>query len=289
VAPPPSSSGAVAAIEDEAPPSMDAGESGVIVALRRFLASRQKDEGRQFVWGVVVLKLYGPRPKKINVELVEDITHLAIVRALEAKTPPWTVGGIRGWVRRVTKCVIADYFSEREDDEEYLEPGVEVADLAGDRHGPHTDWGAREHLVAKYIESQIGEDAYKVESFRMMMENGVAGRSLDELAAEHRTTPTALSNRFLRLRAQLAPRVSIMDREKPRRAILLALFFLGAAALVALAIVLWSHLFPLPPSTILPVPSASAAPAPAPSFDNALPTAPDDDAGPTDLKPKPPR
>jgi DNA-directed RNA polymerase specialized sigma24 family protein len=269
---------------------MDAVESPVIVALRRFLASKQKDEGRQFVWGVVVLRLYGPRPKKINEELVEDITHLAIVRALEARTPPWTEGGIRGWVRRLTKCAVADYFRDQEDDEENLEPGVEVADLASDRHGPHTDWGAREHLVAKYLESQIGDDAYKKESFRLMMENGVAGRSLDELAAEHGTTPTALSNRFLRLRKELAPRVSIMDREKPRRTILLALFFLGAAALVGLAIDLWSRLFtPPPPLPILPVPSASAAPAPAPTFDNALPTAPDDDAGPTELKPKPPR
>ena len=266
----------------------------MILALRRFLASREKKEGRQFVWGVVVLKLYGFKPKKIDVELVEDITHLAIVPALEAKTPPVTVWGIRGWVRRVTKCAVADYFRDREDDDENLEPDVEAADLAGDRLGPRTDWGAREHLIAKYLEGEIGEDAYKKESFRLMMENAVAGRSLDELSAEHDTTPTALSNRFLRLRAQLAPRVSIMDREKPRRTVLLALFFFGVAALVGLAIVLWRLFYtpPLPP-TILPVPSASAAPAPAPepTFDNALPTEPpappDPDAGgkPPRLKP----
>jgi len=265
-------------------------EGEVMAALRRFLSSRAKDEGRQFIWGAVVWKLYGPKPKKINVELVEDITHLAVVRALEANIPPWTVGGIRGWIRRVTKCTVADYFRDREDDEENLEPDVEVADLGGDRHGAHTDWGAREHLIAKYLEGEIGEDAYKKESFRLMMENAVAGRSLDELADEHHTTSTALSNRFLRLRKELAPRVSIMDREKPRRTILLALFFFGAAALVGLAIVLLSLFFaPPPPPTILPVPSASAAPAPGPTFDNALPTAPADDAGPTDLKPKPPR
>jgi hypothetical protein len=95
----------------------------------------------------------------------------------------------------------------------------------------------------------------------------------------HSLSHTFRANRIYRLRKELTPKISIMDREKPRRAILLLLFLLVGAVLAALVFALW-HLFspappvPPPPSP-LPVPTATASAPPSPTFDNALPTAPD--------------
>jgi hypothetical protein len=166
-----------------------------------------------------------------------------------------------------------------------------------DRHEPATDWGAREHLIVKFLEARIGDDPRKVETFRLLMEARVVGRSLEELAREQRTTPTALKKRLQRLIDELIPHVSIMDREKPRRMFLLALFFFGAMALLAVVVaLLWNVLRPPPPPALPvvepPAPSASAPPAPEPppEFDNALPTqpgpAPSGDAGAKDLERK---
>jgi len=300
---PASSANAVAAVDADEPPPSGERVGGVVVALRRFLASEQLDEGRRFVRAIVVRRLYGPRPKKDAVDdtLVDDLTHAALERALTAKSPPWTERGMPGWVSRVTRCAVADRFRGLEDDVENLDRKADVVNWA-DRRQPATDWGAREHLIAKFLESKIGDDPYKVETFRLMMEARVVGRSLEELAREHRTTPHALKMRFQRLTRELVPHVSLMDREKPRRAILLALLFFGALALVALLIAfLWGALRPAPPPAVPALeplaPSASAppAPGPAPRFDDALPTKPgpaptrDVSPAPQDLKPPLPR
>lgn len=300
---PASSANAVAAVDADEPPPSGERVGGVVVALRRFLASKQPDEGRRFVRAVVIRKLYGSKPKKeaIDGALVDDLTHAALERALTAKSPPWTERGIPGWVARVTKCAVADYFRGLEDDEENLDREADVTNWSN-RHEPPTDSGAREHLIAKFLESKIGHDPYKLETFRLMMEARVVGRSLEELARAHHTTPHALKMRFQRLTRELVPHVSLMDREKPRRAILLALLFFGAFALVALLVaVLWGALRPAAPPAVPalepPAPSASAppAPGPAPRFDDALPTKPgpaptrDVSPAPQDLKPPLPR
>jgi hypothetical protein len=273
---PSSSPSAVAAAVDEATPSFDPGLSRVVAALLRFVGSKDRDKGRAFIRGVVMHKLYGPKkPKKMDADLVDELTHLAALRALEARTPPWTEWGIPGWVARVTKRAIADYFSSREDDDEYLDREADAVEWS-DRHAPATDWGAREHLIAKYIEGLIGDDAGKKHTFRLMMEKEVVGRSVEELAAENGTTPSGLSNRFHKLRKELYPHVSIMDEEKPRRTFILALlFFFGLGALVAIAIALWHLLAPpqLLPEPLPPLPSATAAPAP--SLDIAQPPEPE--------------
>jgi len=98
---PASSANAVAAVDADEPPPSGERVGGVVVALRRFLASEQPDEGRRFVRAIVVRKLYGPRPKKDAVDgvLVDDLTHAALERALTAKSPPWTERGIQGGSR----------------------------------------------------------------------------------------------------------------------------------------------------------------------------------------------
>jgi hypothetical protein len=94
----PSSGRAVSAVAEEAPPPSGVTESRVIAALRRFLASREKDEGDDFIKGVIIRKL----GKDIEPALLDDLVHLAQVAALEAQSPPWTVFGVRGWMFRVT-------------------------------------------------------------------------------------------------------------------------------------------------------------------------------------------
>jgi len=263
----------------------------VVEALLRFLDSHEKDKGRAFIRRVVIRKLYGRRKNTpINADIVDEITNMAAVRALAAKTPPWTEYGIPGWVARVTKNTVVDYFREERSHKEQLRRDVDVAELPGSQHGPATDWGARAHLIAKYLDSIIGDDPRKVETFRLMCEKELHGRSLAELAAQHKTTEAALSMRIHKLRKELIPHRAIMDQEKPRRAILVGLWVGAGAIVVRVIVAIWLWLLPPPhPPVIevLPAPSASAAPAPMPTFNQAFPTV-TPDAGTTDKTPPPP-
>jgi DNA-directed RNA polymerase specialized sigma24 family protein len=284
----PSSGRAVSAVAEEAPPPSGVTESRVIAALRRFLASREKDEGDDFIKGVIIRKL----GKDIEPALLDDLVHLAHVEALEAQSPPLTVYGVRGWMFRVTRRAIAHYFKARKDDDENLEPGAEVSDWT-DRHAPQTDWGARELLITNWLGKQIGDDPVRVKTFRLMVEHEVHGRTLGELAAENRTTEGALSSRFYKLRQELIPRLALMDQEKPRRAIFVLLFLFACGVIAAVL-----YLLLLGPTPIAPTATPVLRPAPTttasvvePTFDNALPTQPsaspdvDDGKKPPPLKP----
>jgi len=272
----PSSGRAVSAVAEEEPPPSGVTESRVQVALREFLGSREKKKGDDFIRGVIIQKL----GKDLDPGMLDDLMHLAHVDCLEGKSPPWTVDGVRGWVFRVTRRAIAHYFQARKEDENSLDPDGVAADHF-DRHAPSPDWGAREHFICKWLEKQVGDDPVRRDTVQVMLEKEVAGRSLAELAAERGTTVSALSNRIHKLRKELAPRVALMDEEKPRLFILGALWLFGLGAFLTAIVLAWHFLFPAPPPprpAPLPVPSASAAPAPAPTFDNAFPTQPD--AGP---------
>ncbi len=280
----PSSGRAVSAVADEAPPPSGVTASRVTVALWLFLASNEEKKGDDFIRSVIVRKL----GRDLEPDLLNELVQLAHARALDAKSPPWTEGGIPSWVGRVTRCAIADYFRARQDDDDNLDPDAHAHDPF-DRHAPQTDWGAREHLIAKWLEKEIGPDPRRRETFKLILEHEIAGKSLKELAVEHGTTERALSNRFHKLRKELAPKVALMDEEKPRRAVLLALLFFGACALVAVLYALWHLWLPPapPPPRMLPEPVPTASAAPAPTFDQALPTTPAvNDAG--DLKPQQP-
>ena len=225
---------------DEAPPPSGVTLGRVRAALVQFLASREKKQGADFIRSVITRKL-GP----VHSDMMDELVHLATVEALQAQSPPWTVGGIPAWVARVTRRQIAQYFERRADDEENIDPN-ETPDEWHEHHAPATDWGAREHLICKWLEQRIGPAPRRRETFRLILEHEIAGRSLEELAVEQKTTKSALANRFLKLRKELAPQVALMDQEKPRRAVLLALFFFGACALVALVYLLVHLLLPPP-------------------------------------------
>ena len=250
----------------------------VKAALRAFLASVEKGKGSDYIRSVIVQKL-GP---KLEPDLRNELVQLATLEALEAKSPPWTVGGIPGWVARVTRRQIAHYFRARKDDEDNLDPRAEPSDTF-DRHAPQTDWGAREHLIAQWLDEAIGPDPRRRETFKLILDHEIAGKTLGELAAEYHTTESALSNRFHKLRRQLVPKAALMDQEKPRRAVLLALFVFGLGALVALVTWLLRLWLPVsPPIPVVPEPIPTLSAAPSPSFDQAFPTpssAPANDAG----------
>jgi DNA-directed RNA polymerase specialized sigma24 family protein len=269
----PSSARAVAAFADEPPPPSGVSLNPVKTALLEFLASRERKKGRDFVTSVIIRRL----GKDIDPDLLDDLVRYAMLEALQASSPPWTVGGIPGWVGRVTRRQIAHYFQAREDDDENLDPSAHAHDPS-DRHAPQTDWGAREHLIAKWLDKEIGPSPRRRETFQLILEHEVAGKTLAELAAENRTTERAIANRIHKLRKELAPKVARMDEEKPRRFVLLALLGLGiAAVLFVLYLLLQPLLFasrPRPPA-IVPAPAPTLSAAPLPEFDQAFPTTPD--------------
>jgi len=265
----PSSGRAVSAVESEPPPPSGVTLDPVRVALRQFLASREKKKGGDWIRRVIIKKL----GDDLEPALLDDLVQAAFQDALEARSPPWFIAAIPSWVARVTRRAIAHYFQAKKDDNENLDRDAVAADQF-DRHAPQTDWAAREHLINKWMHKQIGHDPVKMATLDLMMQAHVVGRSLRELAVENHTTESALSNRFHKLRNELAPKVARMDEEKPR---MLILFFLGFCLFFAALFLAWHFLFAAPPPTlpILPAPSASAAPAPAPTFDQAFPTQPD--------------
>jgi DNA-directed RNA polymerase specialized sigma24 family protein len=266
----PSSGRAVRAVASEPPPPSGVAANPMRAALLQFLASREKKKGRDWIRRVIVKKL----GDGLEPALLEDLVQQANIDALEAGSPPVFEWGIPGWVARVTRRAIAHYFQAKKDDDEYLDHDAIATDQF-DRHAPQPDWAAREHLINKWMHKQIGHDPVKMATLGLMMEAHVVGRSLRELALENHTTESALSNRFHKLRTELAPKVARMDEEKPRMLILLGLFLFGLGALVAAIVLAWHHFFAAPPPLqllILPDPSASAAPAP--SFDQAFPTQP---------------
>jgi hypothetical protein len=286
---PPDSSSVGAAVADasdaEAPPESGLRPRNVREALVHFLGSSKKSEGPAFVRGVVVRSMYGDNPEDAEEQLVDEIAGGALARAFKAKWPPLTVGGIPAWVARVTRCEIADYWRENEKDKARIDRGVDASALA-DRRAAGTDYGARQYLLMKWLARQLRNNPVELETYRLMYLHNVAGFSLEELAAEYHTTPIALAMRFHKLRKKLAPKIKLMDRELPRRAIIIFLFGAGVAVLVAIfALVVWPLLRPAPqphapPIPATPVPSASASAGPAPSFDQAVPT--DDDSVPSD-------
>ena len=279
----PSSGRAVAAFVDEPPPPSGVSVNPVKTALLEFLASRERKKGRDYIKGVIIRKL----GQDIEPDLLDDLAQYAMHEALEARSPPWTVGGIPGWVGRVTRRQIAHYFQARQDDQENLDPDAHAHDPS-DRHAPQTDWGAREQLICKWLEKEIGPDPRRRETFKLILEHEIADKSLKELAIEHRTTERAIANRIHKLRKELAPKVALMDEEKPRRFVLLALFGLGfAAVLFVLYLLLQPLLSPArpPPPAMVPAPVPTLSAAPLPVFDQALPTTPDAGPKPQDIKP----
>ena len=288
---PPSSGSALpgyVGVSDVPPPQE---KDRIVAAVRRFLGSRHRDEGPRFIRGVVIKRLRKQGRGGITKELVDEITAMAALQATELRWPPWTMAGIPGWVTRLTHRAVAAYFRERKSDREYLERDVNVDDVAGNRHGPATDWRAREYLILKFMESLIGDDPRDQQTFELMWAKEIDGFSVDELAAKHGMTPNALSLRFHKLRDELSPKVAIMDREKPRRAFFIFLI-LGGIAAVLFAI--WYLLQPAPARpdpTPPPAPSATAGPAPVPTFNQALPpppAPPEPAAPPTPAQPQPP-
>jgi DNA-directed RNA polymerase specialized sigma24 family protein len=278
---PPSSGRAVAAFVDEPAPPSGVSLNPVKAALQDFLTSKERKKGRDYVKSVIITKL----GKGIDPSLLDDLAQCALTEAVAAKSPPWTVAGIPGWVARVTRRQMAQYFEARKDDKENVDPKAHAHDPT-DRHAPQTDWGAREHLICKWLEKAIGPDPRRRETFKLILEHEVAGKPLAELAAAYHTTESALSNRFHKLRKELAPKVALMDEEKPRRFVLLALFGLGFAALL---FVLYLLLQPLlfdarpPPPAIVPAPVPTLSAAPVPVFEQALPPTPGPEGG---LKPR---
>jgi len=293
---PPSSGNALATVSNIPPRES---KDRITVALHRFLASKHENEGQAFVRGCIIFKLYGHKPKTIEPEIVDEVAQTAQREALELRWPPWTIGGIPGWVKRLAERNVAAYFDKQKKDRKYLQPGGDIEESAWDRNAPETDYGAREHLIVKYMKPLVGDDPYDKETYRLMWEKEIVGHSLGELAAEKGTTAKALSDRLYKLRKRLAPKVSIMDREKPRRAILIFLI-VGAAASVLLTLWYLFHPTASPPEEKpQPAPSATAGPAPVPTFNQALPkppvpappetAAPPTPAAPPVPQPAPPR
>ncbi len=236
-------------------------------AISALVGSKQ---GQELIKSFVHERL-GPN---IQPELFEDLVQSASVGAITSKWLPLLAGGMRAWLRRLTRRTIAHHFKGEEVHRKHLDREKDAEqERDHDDHG--TDVAARELRILGWLRSVI-TDPRDQKTLGLMFEHEEAGVPLADLAAREKTTPSGLSNRFYKLRVKYAPHLSIMDDEPKRHAVLLLLllFFLGGA--VALVVWLLSPA-PPPPPAALPVPTATVAPKPAPepSFNQALPPLPE--------------
>jgi DNA-directed RNA polymerase specialized sigma24 family protein len=236
------------------------------VAVDSFVGTRG---GQAFIVGCVREYL----GDEIAPDLLDDLQQSANMTSLTAKALPWFRWGIKGWVRRVTRRAIVNYFRRGEVHDANLDHDKR-AELQADRDSDEPDYAARERMITAWLGKQAEGDPREAETVRLMAEHEIEGLSLGELAKREKTTPNALSLRFSKLRKKYIPRLARMDDEPKRRAVILLLLFLGALGVVAVVLwLLWPHdaaRTPPPPVVPLrPVPTASAPPEP--SFDQALP------------------
>ncbi len=269
----PSSRGASPAVAQVAPPPRESGVDLIKDAVARFLVSTKDDEGDAFIRGAVIDKLYPSADdrKKIDDALVDDLTQEAHLQAVEIRWPPWTKGGIPGWVKRLTHRTVFHYFRTKKREAKYIDPDVDPVDLRADRAFPKTDFGARAHFIAKHLERLIGDSPAKKQTLRLMFLRD-EGYSIDELARENGTTPGALSLRIHKLRKELLPKIRVMDDEKKRLMILVVLWGGGALLILAVIAWLWAQPSAVPPAPLSPPPVPTASAAPAPTLDIARDT-----------------
>jgi DNA-directed RNA polymerase specialized sigma24 family protein len=207
--------------------------------------------------------------------LLDDLRQGASVEAITSKWLPWTEGGMVAWLRRLTRWSNAHHFRAEAVHRKYLDRDKASEDER-DRDDHGTDVLAREHRILAWMKTVI-TDASDQQTLALMLEHD-DGASLTKLAEREKTTPSALSNRFYKLRKAYGPKISVMDDEPKRRAILflLLLLFFGGIAWFA--------------ASLRPEPWAPPAPTrtrptamPVPTFDQALPPVPA--PPPTRLKP----
>jgi DNA-directed RNA polymerase specialized sigma24 family protein len=184
-------------------------------ALVGYIASRQRGEGPDRIRGIVIRSLYGDAPEGIDEVLVGDIADASVARALLTRSPPKAEESIPVWMARLVQRVIASHLRALAVARARFDGSCDLAEWPDPRPEP-TDWGARAHLLAKWLDRALGDDARRRDTMRMMAKFRLEGWSLAEIAQESGTTPLALKMRFHKLRKELAPKVARMDRGSRR-------------------------------------------------------------------------
>jgi DNA-directed RNA polymerase specialized sigma24 family protein len=181
--------------------------------LARFLASTDDGEGQAYVRGIVVRRLHGklPDPRDVDQQLVDELASDVAARAFEARSSPPDFDGIRRWLPRLVRSALADRVRREERERARIDRAADVFNWA-DRHAPGTDWGAREHLLCKWLERWL-DNPVKRQTFRMMFQTNLEGHTLEELARMYLKTPNAIEMRIRKLRSELGPKVAVMDRQ----------------------------------------------------------------------------
>jgi RNA polymerase sigma factor (sigma-70 family) len=240
----------------------DGREAQMRRAVSALVGSKQ---GQELIKSFVHERL-GPN---IQHELFEDLVQGAALEAITSRWLPLLEGGMKAWLRRLTRRTISHHFKGEQVHRKYLDKEKD-AEQERDRDDHGTDVAARELRILGWLRGVI-TDARDQKTLALMFEHEEAGLPLAELAKREKTTPNALSVRFHKLRVKYAPHLSIMDDEPKRRAVLLllALFIFGGA--IGLAV--WMLLPPPAPEPPAPPHVRTLAPEtpPAPTFDQALP------------------
>lgn len=250
------------------------------LAVDSFIGTRS---GQAFIVGAIREYL----GDEIQPALLDDLQQCSNMTALTARALPWFHFAIEGWVRRVTRRAVVNYFRRGQVHDKYLDHD-KLAELQADKDSGEADEGARERMITAWLEKQAAGNPAEQATLRLMAEHEIEGLSLGELAKRENTTPNALSLRFSKLRKKYLPRLALMDDEPKRRTFFLLLLILGPFVVLAGVLwLLWSRevlQVPAPPAVPLrPVPTATALPEP--SFDQALP--PRQEQPPDDQGPKP--
>jgi DNA-directed RNA polymerase specialized sigma24 family protein len=153
----------------------------------------------------------------------QDIYSDAYTRMLEAKQPPPSEKAIDGWATRITARAAIDFFRSGASDMRWLRRDVEVEEQRGESPeeeiDPEDEW-----LLTNWLREQVKDDPADRETLEIILLKAKSERTYDDIAADRKTTPAAISNRIYRLKLKYLP---VRHRHEQQRNKTLMLWLLG--------------------------------------------------------------
>jgi DNA-directed RNA polymerase specialized sigma24 family protein len=149
---------------------------------------------------------------------VEAVVQRTLLEAKEAAThsPPESYGALHAWVGGMARRVVADYVAQRARRARGIggRPSLRVVggrDARGAAHEVPVEEGSDEPVddggpPRRWIRRQVARNPHDRETFSILLEHVLYGRSYARLAAVRGTTPLALSARVFEFRKRYAER-----------------------------------------------------------------------------------
>jgi DNA-directed RNA polymerase specialized sigma24 family protein len=216
----------------------------------------------------------GALGKRANRTLVDDLANNASVAAITATEQAESEEKLAAWLDGVARITVKVHFGELKQERELLQ-------RFADAGGPvvvYDDGDDEKWLLGKWLKEQVADTPHEKEVYEVIVAKAKSKKTYEQLAEERGLPIRAIHGRVARLKEKYRPLWEQHRRDR-NRFVLFRLFPGVAAAVLAIAAILWALFGPRPAPVPavkepLPVPSASASAPPPEPFMPAQPTKP---------------